>query len=134
MLCSRTEAVGQVAATALTGTASGILMRLNSKWAISLTGRSCRSSLLDADELVHQVQAIELCDRAVETGVGSVHPAFRVVELDGETRLGERECDLPWNAWLSLRSKQHMCLTPLLLPEGKRAEIGSFITRSPSRL
>ena len=43
----------EVATTALTGTASGILMRLNSKWAISLTGMSCRSSLLDADELTH---------------------------------------------------------------------------------
>ena len=83
----------EVATTALTGTASGMLMRPNSKWAISLTGMSCRLSLLDADELVHQVQAIELCDRAVDTGPGFVHPAPRVVELDGEANLGERECD-----------------------------------------
>jgi hypothetical protein len=64
-----------------------MLMRPNSesKGAISLTGMSCRLSPLDADELVHQVAAIELRDGAGATGPEFVHPAPQphVVELDG---------------------------------------------------
>ncbi len=117
--------------------------RTNLKWAISLTGMSCRLSLLDAGELVHQVEAIELRNRAVlGWAPGYVHPAPRVVELDVEARLGERECDFlgmrcrecreqAFERLVLLALERAHVTDTLLFSEGKQAEIGSFSSGLP---
>ena len=120
-----------------------MLTRTNLKWAISLTGMSCRLTLLDAGELVHQVEAIELRNRAVlGWAPGYVHPAPRVVELDVEARLGERECDFlgmrcrecreqAFERLVLLALERAHVTDTLLFSEGKRAEIGSFSSALP---